>query len=71
MIVIGVINKFGISSIIEINAFSRFGKLLRVIVWVKRFFFNMFCIRNGIEKREGMLFGSEIADIERFWIKFS
>lgn len=69
--VTGVTNKFGISSIIEINAFSRLGKLLRVTAWVKRFLFNMLCIRNGTEKREGMLSGSEIADAERLWIKSS
>ena len=71
MTVTGVTNKFGISSIIEINAFSRLGKLLRVTAWVKRFLFNMLCIRNGTEKREGMLSGSEIADAERLWIKSS
>ena len=69
--VTGMTNKFGISSIIEINAFSRLGKLLRVTTWVKRFLFNMLCIRNGTEKREGMLSGSEIADAERLWIKSS
>lgn len=69
--VTGVTSKFGISNVIEINAFSRLGRLLRVTAWVKRFLFNLQCIRNDTEKREGMLCGSEIAEAERIWIKSS
>lgn len=69
--VTGVTSKFGISNVIEINAFSRLGRLLRVTAWVKRFPFNLQCIRNDTEKREGMLCGSEIAEAERIWIKSS
>lgn len=69
--VTGVTSKFGISNVIEINAFSRLGRLLRVTAWVRRFLFNLQCIRNDTEKREGMLCGSEIAEAERIWIKSS
>lgn len=48
VMVVGVIRKCGVIDVIDINKFSIFDWLLKVMVWVKCFLFNFVCIRRGV-----------------------
>ena len=69
--VASVTPKKGIATVIEINKFSRFSRLLRVSAWIMRFLKNSQSTRKGTIRNQGILQRDEIAEAERMWIEAS
>ena len=58
-----------INQIIDVNKYSKLGKLLRVTVYVLRFILNMKDKKSGSELCHGRLSVSEIRQAEKHWIR--
>ena len=64
-----VTKKSGVTQVVNVNNFSKYGRLLRVTAWVEPFLFNLRSRRKRQQQKTGTLHRDEIAATENTWIK--